>query len=813
MNLPHDLRIAWRALRQAPAFSAVVIVTFALGIGSVTALFTYASALLLRPLPFEQPEQLVRIQPVRGGVAGPISALEVRDIAEQSRLIADVASFKNAQFTVTGEGPPEIAFASFNSYNLFNVLGVRPLLGRTWPATDDGTRQFAVVVSHNFWQGRLGGDAAIVGKSITLDAYGYTVIGVLPAGFNFPTRADVYRRVSGQDLHSRSIRSASAVARLASGVTLEQAQAELDVIAARLAERFPETNAGARLVATPLREYWLGNARTFFAFLVGAVGCVLLIACTNVAGLLLARSAARDREVAVRIAIGAGRGAIVRPTLVESVLFAALGAVGGLLVAHWLVAALDGLMRIDRPTWMALAVDWRVLLVSLGAATVSGLAAGLVPALHTSAVPPADALRAAGRGMSGGAGRHRLLRQLVVVQIALAVVLLAAAGLMTRTLRQLAAIELGFDADQLLTLKIDASWAKYDRVEVTAPFYRRVLDEIATVPGISSVAINDAPPIIGRGEGEGSHKNLPLIEGQPAEAREKNPFVNLQMVSTGYFRAMGIPLGRGRTIEPHDRSLERPVVVVSERLAQTLWPGVDAIGRRLQLGELDGTYNYRMSWTDTVPRWATVVGVVGNVTHDAARTEPGLDLYVSTEQYFTPGSYVLVRGRGTPAQLLESIRQAIWKIDPDIAVFDVATMRQRLDDLFWQRRLSLALLGGFGILALVLAALGVYGVMSFATAQRRTELGVRVALGADRAQVTRLVLGEAARLSATGIGLGLVFALGTAQMMRSLLYEVSPVDPMTLIATAFVIAVAALGAAYIPAMRAARVDPVTAMRQ
>ena len=567
----HDLRIAWRGIRQARAFSAAVIVTFALGVGSVTAFFTYASALLLRPLPFDEPEQLVRIQPVRGGVAGPISALEVRDIAEHARLIAGVASFKNAQFTVTGAGPPEIALASFNSYNLFEVLGVRPMLGRTWPATDDGTRQFDVVVSHNFWQRRLGGDASIVGKSITLDAYAYTVIGVLPAGFDFPTRADVYRRVSGQDLSSRSIRSASAVARLAPNVTFAQAQAELDAIAARLAQRFPETNAGTRLVATPLREYWLGNARTFFAFLVGAVGCVLLIACTNVSGLLLARSAARDREVAVRIAIGAGRRAIVRPTLVESVLFAALGAVGGVLVARWLVAALDGLTRIERPSWMALAVDWRVLLVSLGAATLSGLAAGLVPALHASAVAPADALRAAGRGMSGGAGRQRLLRQLVVVQIALAVVLLAAAGLMTRTLRQLATIDLGFDADQLLTLKIDPSWSKYDRVAVTAPFYRRVLEEMATIPGVSLVASNDAPPIIGRGAGEGTHKNLPVIEGQPAEAREKNPFVNLQMVSAGYFRLMGIPLVRGRAIEAHDRELESPVVVVSERLAQTLW--------------------------------------------------------------------------------------------------------------------------------------------------------------------------------------------------------------------------------------------------
>jgi len=794
------------------ASSVAVVVTFALGVGSVTAFFTYANALMLRPLPFAAAEQLIRIQPVRGGVAGPILALEVRDIAEEARLISGVASFKDAQLTVTGDGPPEVAVASFNSYNLFDVLGVRPMLGTTWPQSDDGTRQFGVVVSHDFWQRRLGGAPAIVGQRITLDGYGYTVLGVLPAGFDFPTRSDVYRRVSAQDLQSRGTRSATAVARLAPGATLAQAQAELDAIASRLARRFPDTNAETGFVATPLRELWLGNPRAHFVFLLGAVGCVLLIACANVSGLLLARSAALDRDVAVRIALGAGRGTIVRASLLESAALAALGAVGGLLVARWIVAALDGLIRIDRPAWMALTIDGRVLLITLGATALSGVVAGLAPALHASSTAPADALRDAGRGAGGGVRRRRLLHGIVVVQLALAVVLLAAAGLLTRTLQRQAAVDLGFRADQLFTLRIDPPWSRYDRVEVTAPLYRRVLDEVAAVPGVESVASNDAPPILGRGNGGEAHRHLPLIEGQATEARERNPFVNLQIVSAGYFQVMGIPLVRGRVIEPNDRALERPVAVVSERLAKTLWPQQEAIGRRLQLGTLDGSYNYRMSWTDTVPRWATVVGVVANVTPDSALAKAGLDLYVSSDQYFSPESWILVRARGAPAGLFDAIRDAVWNVDRDIPVIGMSTMQQRLADRFWQRRLSRALLAGFGALALALAALGLYGVMSFATAQRRAELGVRVALGADRARVTRLVLGEAARLAAVGIGAGLLLALASARVMRSLLPGVGEVDATTLVGSALVMMGVALGAAYLPAARAARVDAMTAMR-
>lgn len=813
MSFVHDLRIAVRSLVQARATSLAVIVTFALGIGSVTAFATYASALLLRPLPFANPDQLIRIQPVRGGVAGPISALEVRDIAEQARLIAGVASFKNAQLTVTGNGPPEVAVASFNSHNLFDLLGARPILGTTWPASDDGTRVFSVVVSHAFWQRRLGADPSIVGKSITLDAYGYTVIGVLPPGFGFPTRADVYRRVSAQDLASRGVRSASAVARLTSGTTIEQAQAELDAIATRLAQRFPETNAATTFVATPLREYWIGNAGSFFAFLMGAVGSVLLIACTNVAGLLLARSAARDRDVAVRVAMGGGRRAIVWPHLVESLLLASLGALAGVLLAQWIVTALDGVIRIERPGWMTLALDWRVLLVSLAAATVSAVVAGLVPALHATSISPMDALRDAGRSVSGGANRHRLLRRIVMIQLALALVLLTAAAVMTKTLRELSAVDPGFRADELFTLAIDPAWSRYDRIQVSAPFYRRVLDAVASVPGVTSVASNDAPPIIGRGDGDGAHRHLPVIEGQSVEERDKTPFVNLQMVSPGYFDVMDIPVRRGRVIEPTDQQLETPVAVVSERLAKAVWPKGDAVGRRIQLGLLDGSYNYMRSWTDTIPRWATVVGVVGDVKHDARSSERGLDLYVSYAQYFAPGTHLLVRARGRTAELHRAIRDAIWRVDADIPVFDAVTMRQRMDDRVWQRRFTQALLSAFGGLALVLAVLGLYGVMTFATAQRRAELGIRAALGADRARVTRLVLGDAARLAAAGVGLGLAAALASLPVMRALLVGVRGIDLLTLAGTALVMMLAALGAAWIPAVRAARMDPIVAMRK
>jgi predicted permease len=501
-GLPRDFQLALRSIRSRPGFAVAVILTFAIGLGANAAIFSYLSALVLRPLPFPEAERLVRIQPLRGDEPGMISALEVRDIAEQTTAFTGVASFRNSQYTVGGDGPPEVAGASMNSWNLFDVLGVRPQLGRTWPASDDGTRVFSVVLGHDLWQRRFGGDPTIVGKAVQLDSYDYTVLGVLPAGFDFPGTAQVYRRLPGQDLESRTIRTSSAVARLRSDVTLAQAQRELDAVSARLAEQYPESNRGVRLVASPLRDYWIGDARRYLLMLGAAVVCVVLVACTNVAGLLLARAVSREREMAVLSALGAGRRRLARQGVVEAVVLAALGGAAGMLVARWSVSVLDALVRVDRPAWMAVAFDWPVLAYAAVSAIVVGMLAGAVPAFHASATAPGAVLRAAGRSVSSSVGR-RALRRLVGVQIALAVVLLACAGLVTRSLQRLNATPLGFDAERLLTLKIDPPWTNYDRLEQTAPFYRRMLDAIGRVPGVESAATNDALPIVGMGVGDG----------------------------------------------------------------------------------------------------------------------------------------------------------------------------------------------------------------------------------------------------------------------------------------------------------------------
>jgi putative ABC transport system permease protein len=808
-----DLRYAARSLAARPAFTLVVVLTLSLGIGANSAIFSFVNTLVVSELPFREPDRLVRVMSRRGAEAGKLSMLELYELKEQARLFEDFASARNTQYNLTGDGPPEALMASVTSYNLYDLLGVKPLLGATWPASHERQRVFAVVLGYNVWKNRFGGDASIVGKKITLDAAPYEVLGVMPPGFNFPLDAELYRRVPPADFDSRSIRESAVIARLKPGVTIKQAQGELDAIAARWERAYPETNAGLRLVVRPLREQWIGDAGAYLWLLAGAVGCVLLIACVNVINLTLARALAREKEMAVRAALGATRARLVRQMLTESLLLTLAGGAVGLGLAALCVRLLARLIAVELPHWMKFGVDARVLGFTLALSIVTGVLAGLVPALQASKPDLNESLKESAKGSSGGARGSRVRRALVVAEVAFALVLLGGAGLMIQSFVRLRQTALGFDATNLLTLKVDPPWSRYKLVEETAPFYRRVIEEVERLPGVESAAFNDSLPLAGQDVREGVNKLTVAVEGQPPGERERNPFVNAQIVSPGYFRTLKIPLARGRLFDGRDIQNAPPVAVINERLARHFWPDRDPSGERLQLGQRSQNYRPVTDAARDDQPWLTVIGVVGDVRQRGVAGEAGLDVYVCDQQLFSPESYLAVRANVAPLALVEQVKQAVWKADPEQSVFDIRTMERRVADTIWQQRLAGVVMMLFAGLALTLAAVGIYGVMSYTVSQRTREIGVRVALGAQRRDVLKLVLGEGLKLIAVGAVLGLVASLVLTRVMASLLYGVGAGDPLTFVAVPLLLSAVALIACYLPARRAAKIDPLIALRQ
>lgn len=809
-TIVQDARYALRSLHKRPGFTLIVVLTLALGIGANTAIFSFVNALLLKPLPYKDADQLVRVMSQRGQEAGKLSLLELYDLKEQAKLFEDFASARNTQYNITGDGPPEALMASVASYNLFDLLGVKPLIGATWPQSHERQRVFAIVLGYNVWQSRFGGDPNIIGKTITLDAAGYEVLGVMPAGFNFPLDAQLFRRVPPGDFDSRSIRESAAIARLKPGVTIKQAQAELDAIARQWERTYPATNDGLRLTVSPLRQQWIGNASAYLWLLLGAVGFVLLIACVNVASLMLARALAREKEMAIRVALGAGRERLVRQMLTESLLLTLLGGAAGLLLAGVCVRLLAGLIAVPLPGWMKFGVDARVLAFTFGVSIVTGLLAGLVPALQASRPNLNESLKENAKGSSSGAGRHRTRQVLVVAQVALALVLLVGAGLMTGSLLRLQQTALGFDAASLLTLKIDPPWSKYKEIEPTARFYRRVIEEVEQLPGVESAAFNDSLPLAGQDVREGANKLTINIEGQPQSERERNPFVNAQIISHGYFRTMKIPLARGRFFDERDGQQSPPVAIISEGLAEHFWPGRDPLGQRLQLGGRG--QNYQPGYEIKEEPWLTVAGVVRNVRQRGVASEGGLDVYVCDQQTLSPESYLAVRAKVDPLTLLQAVKQCIWRVDPEQSVFDVSTMEQRVLATIWQQRLAGAVMLLFAGLALTLAGVGIYGVMAYTVNQRTREIGIRRALGAQGSDVFKLVMGEGLKLSLMGAGLGLFCALLLARTASHLFYGVSASDPLTFLGVSLILTSVALLACWFPARRAMKVDPMIALR-
>ena len=805
-TLLQDLRFGARMLWKNRGFTILTVTALALGIGFNTAIFSVVDTVLLRPLPYREPNRLVSIweRNLRVGIdRSEMSPANYLDLRAQNQVFEQVGAFLDQSITLTGVGEPERLEGQSVSANTLSLLGVQPVVGRTFlPEEDRPGNHQVVVLSYGLWQRRFARDAGIVGQQITLDGQPFNVIGVMPSGFFFPQRESELwtplamgpEQASGRGDHYLRV-----IARLKPGVTAEQAQAEAESIAARLAADYPRTNEGLGVFLNTLHADYVGNIRLALLILLGAVGLVLLIACANVANLLLARSTTRQREVAIRAALGARRGRIARQLLTESLLLAGLGGLAGLLVAIWGVEFLLRLVPQTLSQLQGVSVDGRVLLFTLIVTMITGVICGLIPALQASSVQPGEALKDGGRGTQGGARGRRLLGALVVSEVALALVLLIGAGLLLRSFHRLSKIDPGFQTDNLITLRTVLPGTKYPGPEPRRAFYDEVLRRVEDLPGVESVGIISFIPLSFSGI------NFAFtVEGRSPVSDMKLPLAVYRVISPDYFSTMRIPILRGRSFDQHDTADAPSVVVINRSLAEQFWPGEEAIGKRLKVGP-----------ADSPNPWATIIGVVGDVRQVGLQGEQSLEMYATYKQDprgFVAPRDLVIRTKSDPAGIVAAVRKQVWEVDKDQPVSNVRTVDQVFATAVSRERFQTLLLGLFAALALVLAIVGLYGVMSYAVMQRTHEIGIRMALGAQRGEVLRLIIGQGMALTLAGVGLGIGVALVVTRLLAGVLYGVTATDPATFVVVASLLVAVALIASYIPARRATKVDPLVALR-
>jgi putative ABC transport system permease protein len=805
-TLLQDLRYASRMLRKTPALTAAAVVSLALGIGANTAIFSVVNSILLKSLPYQEPDRLVLLWgdiPAEGKTRSQVSATDVDDWQHQNSVFEDVTTYANWNATLVGAGEPERLTGIQVGDGFFPIMRAAPLLGRTFlPEEQQPGRDNVVVLGYGLWKQRFGGDPSVVGRTVTLGTKPYTVVGVMPESFrtlppNLVSPGQFYRPVAEpHDEEERSSRHLRSIARLKPGVTVEQAQAEMNVIAGRLEREHPEANTGYGVRLVTLPEDTVGNLRATLWTLFGAVVFVLLIACANVGNLLLARSTARRKEFAVRAALGAGRARIVRQLLTESVLLALAGGAVGLLLALWGTGLIGSLGAQVTPLLAGVQLDNRVLAFTALVSVLSGLFFGLAPALQVSKVELNESLKEGGR--SGGAGERgeRLRSALIVSEVALALVLLACAGLLIKSVARLRAVDPGFRAERLLTANISLPSARYPSDASQAAFFERLARQLEAQPGVEAAGLTSVLPFSDNFDGRGlAVEDRPVPRGQEIS-------VDLYIATPDYLRTMQIPLVEGRAIDEHDTADAAPVALVNETMARELWPGRDAIGRRVK---------FPGSQKNPQP-WRTVVGVVRDVKQYGLDTGDKMQLYLPESQYPTSQMTVVMRASSDPSALLGALRGEVRAADKDLAVSDVATMDELLADSMALRRFSMLLLGLFASVALALAGVGIYGVMSYAVTQRTREIGLRMALGAQAGDVLRLVLRRGLRLACAGIALGTLGALLVTRVMSSLLFGVGARDPATFGSVAALLSAVALAACLVPARRATKVDPMVALR-
>ncbi len=799
-----DLRIAIRGLVRTPALTAAALVALALGIGANTAIFSVVDGVLLRPLPYPRAGRLTLLidsNPTAGFPRFAASPPNFADWRAQTHSFTDLAAFTGTNLSLTAPGvEPERIQGARVSAGFFAVMGVPPALGRAFRAQEDRPGAGDVVVlSRRLWQRRFGADPGVVGRRVTLDGTPHTVVGVAPEGFYFPSRdTEAWVPLALEnDPKQRGAHYLGVIGRLADGVTLEQAQAEMSAIARRLEQQYPDNDTGWGVNLLLLRDRVVEDVRPALLVLMVTVGVVLLIACANVANLLLARMAAREREIAIRGALGAARWRLVRQFLAESLVLALAGGLVGLGLGVAGTRALVAMSADAIPRASEIGLDWTVLGFTLALALATGLVFGLLPALHASKGDLQGALREGGRGQSAG-GRARLVRDaLVLVEVAAALVLLVVAGLLIRTFVGLQGVSPGFDPSGVMTLRLSLPESTYPDDASQAAFYERLSERLRAIPGVEASGTGFPLPL-----GGSSYVLSFAVEGRPAPAPNQSPKSWMRFVTPGYLQALGIPLVRGRGLAVSDRAGVPRVAVVSRTFAATNFPGEDPIGHRITFGDP----------TDPDAEWVEIVGVVGSVRDQSLAEEPNGETYLSAFQTPLDVATVVARTAGDPAALAPALRAAVHDVDPNLPVYRVETMEAVVADSLADRRFNAMLLALFAGLALVLASVGVYGVISYSVSQRTSEMGLRLALGAERREVTAMVVRQGMARVGIGVAVGLAGAFLAGRFLRSLVVGITVRDPLTFAAVALVLLAVALFATWLPARRATRVDPVVALR-
>ncbi len=792
-DLWQDLRYGARMLLKQPGFSLIAMLTLALGIGANTAMFSVVNAVLLRPVPFPEPERLMLL--VDGKAPANFAGADVRDLALQNRSFAQLGAYTIATFNLAGGSVPEHVNGARVSAGLLPTLGVQPLYGRNLTAEEDREGGAKVVLlGHGVWQRQFGADPNVVGRAISLDEQSYTVIGVLPPGLNFPSDKELFvpLALSARDLTSYFTPFfITLTARLMPGVTRPQADAELATII-KPGEKGPRFQ---RLRVMGLQEALLGDARTMMLVLLGAVGFVVLIACANLANLLLTAAARRQKEIAVRLSLGASRNRVVRQFLTESLLLAGLGGVAGLLLAAGGMTLINALLPSTIPRNGEIGVDGRVLAFTCALTVLAGLLFGTLPALRASQTALTEALKAGSPTLGGSFGAHRLRALLVVSQVALTVVLLTGAGLLIKSFVRLQQTRLGFRPERLLTARISLPRSAYSTPQQRLSFADRLLEETRKQPGMQEAALTSFLPFA-----TGNHMFGILMNGQKIEERRPGmPMANLRAVSPDYFRVLGIPLRTGREFSGADHERAPLVAVINETMAKRYWPNANPIGQRI-----NETIDER--------NWREIVGIVGSVQHLARGEEPKPEMFVPLSQAPPTNLNVAVRTQVEQASFEATLRRSVTAIDANLPVFEVRTMEERLFESVAQPRFRTVLLGVFAALALLMAVVGLYAVMAVSVAQRTHELGIRIALGAQRRDVIGLVLRQGIKLVSLGIVIGLAGAWALTRVLATLLYEVKPTDPLTFVTVPVLLIAVAILACWLPARQAASVDPLTALR-
>jgi putative ABC transport system permease protein len=808
-TLIHDLRSGLRMLVNKPGFAAIAIITLALGIGANTAIFSVINAVLLNPLPYREPDRLMQFwetNPLKNWTQVTVAPANLFDWQKQSQSFTEIAAYFGSDKKGPGlsglelntGGEPQRLQGLSVTGNIFSVLGAEALVGRTLREEETWQGKSAVVVlSYGLWQRHFGGDPKIVGQKITLNGVSREVVGIMPPDFYFPSKEADFWFPMGWDhdqmAQLRGPHFLRAVGRLKSGVTMEQARAEMKLIAARLEAQHPDSNTQMGVGLGPLKEWIVGDVQLPLVVLLVTVAFVLLIACVNVANLLLVRAAARAREIAIRSALGAGQWRLVRQLLTESLVLAVVGSALGLVLALWFKDALVAFSSGDIPRLEEARLDWRVLGFTLAATLLTTLLTGLVPALQNARPQLAAMLKEGGQKGTTGQGRH-VRNALVIAEIALALVLVAGAGLMVRSFLRLQTVDPGFDPNNILTLRLTLPEARYKEDSQTRAFFEQAEQRVRSLPGVTAVGSTARLPL----KGYRWTSNM-TIEGRPLE--DYVPDVRHEEMTPGYFRAIGLPLVKGRFFNESDQAKSQPVVIVNAALARRYFSTEDPIGKRI-----------KFSKPTEQDVWQTIIGVVGDGKQDSLRAEVKPEIYQSHLQRAQDNMTLVVHAQTDPQTLISAVREQLRALDPNLPIYDIKTMRAVMDESVARERFIALLLIVFAALALTLAAIGIYGVMSYSVAQRTQEIGIRVALGAQRRDVLKLIIRQGTTLTLIGISLGLAAALALTRFLSSLLFNVCATDPVTFAVIAALLMAVALLACYLPARRATKLDPIVALR-